>query len=207
MSRLGKPEKTRRDILSAAFANIHRRGFRAAGLAEILAETKLTKGAFYHHFPSKAALGYAIVDEPLKRHIETWWIEPLAGTKDPLDALAQLIQERISSGIPAMLRLGCPLNNLTQEMAPIEEGFRQRLEDIYRLWRKGLSRALARGQKNGTVRSDVDAGEAASFIIAALQGAFGQAKAAQSLDVFQDCMSGLTHYLASLRPKKKVPSA
>lgn len=205
MSRLAKPEKTRRDILNAAFANIHRRGFQAAGLAEILAETKLTKGAFYHHFPSKAALGYAIIDETLKRHIESWWIEPLAETKDPLDALAQLIQQRLSSGIPATLRLGCPLNNLTQEMAPVEEGFRQRLQDLYRLWRKGLARALVRGQQSGTVRTDVDAGEASAFIIAALQGAFGLAKAAQSLDVFQDCMSGLTHYLASLRPPRKIP--
>jgi AcrR family transcriptional regulator len=205
MSRLTKPEKTRRDILNAAFASIHRRGFQAAGLAEILAETKLTKGAFYHHFPSKAALGYAIIDETLKRRIEDWWIEPLAETKDPLDALAQLIQERLSSGIPDMLQLGCPLNNLTQEMAPIEEGFRQRLDALYRLWRKGLAKALARGQQNGTVRADVDADDASAFIIAALQGAFGLAKAAQSLDVFQDCMSGLTHYLASLRPGKRAP--
>ena len=207
MTRLGRPEQTRRDILEAAFTNIHRRGFQAAGLADILAETKLTKGAFYHHFRSKTALGYAIVDETLKRYIESWWIEPLADTKDPLEALAQLIQERLSSGIPAMLRLGCPLNNLTQEMAPVEEGFRQRLEGLYRLWRKGLSRALRHGQQHGTVRTDVDTDEAAAFIIAALQGAFGQAKASQSLDVFQECMGGLTHYLTSLRPRARTAGA
>lgn len=200
MQRNRDPHGTRRAILQAAFDRIHDKGFQAAGLAEILADTGFTKGALYHHFPNKMALGYAVVDELLKDYVESWWLTPLEDAEDPLDGLARLIQQRLSSGIPGMVRLGCPLNNLAQEMPAVDEGFRQRLENLYRMWRKGLARALRHGQQNGTVRGDIHAEEAAAFIIAALEGAFGQAKTAQSTEAFQECMGGLSRYLTSLRP-------
>jgi len=99
-----------------------------------------------------------------------------------------------------MISTGCPLNNLAQEMAPIDEGFRQHLESLYWLWRKGLARSLRKGQQHGSVRGDVDAEESAAFLGASLEGAFGLAKTAQNMDVFQECMGGLSRYLNSLRP-------
>jgi len=38
-------------------------GFRSADLNAILAAAGVTKGALYHHFDSKEALGYAVVAE------------------------------------------------------------------------------------------------------------------------------------------------
>ncbi len=200
MKRSRNPKATRRAILDAAFERIHTHGFRASGLNDILSDTGVTKGALYHHFPSKMALGYALVEETLKDHLEEWWLDPLRGVEDPIEALAQSIQRRLSTGRDDVVGLGCPLNNLVQEMSPVDKGFRQRLDNLYRLWRKGVARALRNGQQHGHVRGDLDTEQASAFIVAALEGAFGQAKAAQSLDVFQDCMGGLGHYLSSLRP-------
>ncbi len=200
MTRGRDPQETRRKILRAAFARIHSEGFRAAGLNAILADTDVTKGALYHHFPNKMALGYALVDEVLKEYLAEWWLRPLEGAEDPVEGLAQLIQERLSGEVPAIVKLGCPLNNLALEMAGVDEGFRQRIEALYRNWRKGLARAFRHGQQNGTVRGDVDAEQVAAFTVAALQGAFAQAKNAQSVEVFQDCLGGLSVFLTALRP-------
>jgi AcrR family transcriptional regulator len=52
---------TRDKLLKAAFEEIYRRGFQAASLDTILAKAGVTKGALYHHFPDKGALGYAVV--------------------------------------------------------------------------------------------------------------------------------------------------
>jgi len=60
------PEVTRQKLLSAAFEEIYRSGFQAASLDRILAKAGVTKGALYHHFIDKAALGYAVVDEVVK---------------------------------------------------------------------------------------------------------------------------------------------
>ena len=53
---------TRQVILEAAYEEIHVRGFQAASLSKILSSTNVTKGALYHYFPTKLALGYAVVD-------------------------------------------------------------------------------------------------------------------------------------------------
>ena len=200
MAHTRHPKATRSAILQAAFEKIHRQGFQAAGLNDILAATDVTKGAFYHHFPSKMDLGYALVEEVIGDYVRSWWLDPLESAEDPIEGLARIIQERLSSELPQMIPLGCPLNNLAQEMASTDEGFRQRVETLYRMWRKGLARALRRGQQRDYVRGDIDADAAAAFIVASVEGAFGLAKNANSLDVFQECMGGLSHYLTSLRP-------
>jgi TetR/AcrR family transcriptional repressor of nem operon len=200
MSRAYKPDETRRQILEAAYGVIHRHGFQAAGLSDILAMTGVTKGAMYHHFPNKMALGYAVVDERVKAYLEDWWLAPLdAEDGDPLAAIARTIQDNMTDRVPAIHLLGCPLNNLAQEMSPIDGGFRQRIEELYRAWRRRLSRALTRGQHSGKVNPAADTDEAATLIVACIQGAFGQAKSAQSMAPFHDCMAGLNRYLMGLR--------
>ncbi|MEP1030108.1 MAG: TetR/AcrR family transcriptional regulator [Alphaproteobacteria bacterium] len=201
MSRAYKPDETRRQILAAAYGVIHRHGFQAAGLTDILALTGVTKGAMYHHFPNKMALGYAVVDEMVKDYLEDWWLAPLEveGDDDPLAAIARTIQDNMTGRVPDIHLLGCPLNNLAQEMSPIDGGFRQRVEELYRAWRRRLSRALTRGQHSGKVTAAADTDEAATLIVAAIQGAFSQTKSAQSMAPFHDCMAGLNRYLMGLR--------
>ena len=205
MSRAYKPDETRRQILEAAYGVIHRHGFQAAGLNDILAMTGVTKGAMYHHFPGKTALGYAVVDELVKAYLEDWWLAPLdrseeSGDDDPLAAIARAIQDNMTGRVPEIHLLGCPLNNLAQEMSPLDDGFRQRIEELYRAWRRRLSRALTRGQHSGKVAATVDTDEAATLIVAVIQGAFGQAKSARSMGPFHDAMAGLNRYLMGLRP-------
>ena len=67
------PDVTRNKLLQAAFEEIYRRGFQAASLDTILIKAGVTKGALYHHFPDKAALGYAVVDEVVKGLLLKRW--------------------------------------------------------------------------------------------------------------------------------------
>ena len=120
---MAKPRKkqlsTRKVLVDAAFHATHHGGFQAAGLSAILADTGLTKGALYHHFSSKLELGYAVVEGPLRDYVNDWWLNPLEGKDDPLQALAGVIAARLKKDVPEMLNRGCPLNNLAHEMAPV----------------------------------------------------------------------------------------
>ena len=201
MAKLRKKQlSTRKVLIDAAFRAIHHGGFQAAGLSAILADTGLTKGALYHHFGSKLELGYAVVEGPLPDYVNDWWLNPLEGKDDPLQALVGVIAARLKKDVPEMLNRGCPLNNLAQEMAPVDDGFRNHIEILYRDWRRGLARALRHGQHAGSVDTAIEVEATAAFIIAALQGAFSQAKNAQDLGVFHQCLSGLNDYLNGLRP-------
>ena len=137
---------TRQRILSSAYQEIHRNGFQAASLTTILERTGVTKGALYHHFPSKAALGFAVLDEVIKDTVVQFWLRPLEEYSNPIDGLEYLIGEAGKNISNEDVLLGCPLNNLCLEMSPINDGFRQRVNQIYELWREAFARALRSGR-------------------------------------------------------------
>ena len=193
------PDRTRQLILDAAFKEIHRHGFQAASLHRILARTGVTKGALYHHFPNKKALGYAVVEEILEEMVVRDWLEPLESTTDPIAAMKNRLREVGQSLCEEDLLLGCPVNNLALEMSPVDEGFRTRVNRIYDRWREGLADAFARGQEKGTVRKDIDPFETATFIVGAMAGCRSLAKNAQSVQLMEGCMRSLFHYWDSLR--------
>ncbi len=195
------PAVTRQKLLSAAFEEIYRSGFQAASLDRILAKAGVTKGALYHHFIDKAALGYAVVDEVVKGLLLERWLGLLdQHTGDPLTALQGVFRTRASSLTADEIELGCPLNNLAQEMSPLDERFRRLVDATFEAWRKGFAQALERGQADGSVRQDADARKVAAFLVAAAEGSYGLAKSANSRTMLRSNLETLATYLDSLRP-------
>jgi TetR/AcrR family transcriptional regulator, transcriptional repressor for nem operon len=194
------PDATRDKLLHAAFEEIYRRGFQAASLDTILAKAGVTKGALYHHFPDKAALGYAVVDEVVKGLLLERWGVLAPPTKDPVTALQRILQGRAANVSTREVELGCPLNNLAQEMSPLDQQFRRAVNATFDLWTDAVAKDLERGQKEGTVRRDADARKVANFVVASIEGSFGLAKGAQSPALLRSNLEVLSSFLESLRP-------
>ena len=192
------PERTRERLLQAAFREVYRSGFQSAGLDAILSAAGVTKGALYHHFGSKEALGYAIVEEIIAPDNHGQWLRPLENCEDPIDALIGTVQGL--SVQPEAVRGGCPLINLAQEMSPLDAGFRQRLATIIRDWQDGVAAALQDGQKHGKVRRDLEPAQAAGLLIAMVEGYGMLAKNAQDAKVMEDGIRNIVEWLRSLRP-------
>lgn len=197
-------EETRQQLLTAAFDEIHRVGFQSASLSRILKRAGVTKGALYHYFPNKKALGYAVLDELILDRMRELWIEPLQ-EGNPIDAIVGTITSAGSQMTLEDIQLGCPLANLSQEMSPVDEGFRQRLDTIYGEWRSGLAQALERGKAAGQVRADVDTEATSVMVVATLEGCLATAKNAQSRELLIQCGHALIQFLESLRNKENKP--
>ena len=198
-----EPEATRQKLLTAAFEEIYQSGFQSASLDKILGKAGVTKGALYHHFHSKVGLGYAVVDEVIRPRILEMWLEPVLEAEDPITGLQQILRE--ISTLPAaagtMSRLGCPLTNLIQEMAPLDEGFRQRLDGIVDAWRKGLLQTMSRAQGAGILGPAVNIEQVVLLLLAAVQGAISLTKSSQDAGVFQACAAQFADYLETLRSR------
>lgn len=197
--RTRNPDATRRRILESAYQEVYRHGYQGTRLDDVLRATGLTKGALYHHFPNKQALGYAVVEDVIRGIISDMWLRPLEQAEDPLATIIHIIRHMDTLAGDKLTTLGCPLNNLAQEMSPLDEGFRQRIDHVYRDWRTWLARALERARAQGQVRPDVDCEQVATFVVAALTGCIGIAKNAQSKEPLTHCGTGLISYLESLR--------
>lgn len=57
-----RSEETRTHILNAALALFSKNGYDATGVAEICQAAGVSKGAFYHHFPTKQAVFQALLE-------------------------------------------------------------------------------------------------------------------------------------------------
>lgn len=194
---------TREKILNAAFGEIHRNGFQAASIASILSDTGLTKGALYHYFPAKHALGLAVIDEVVQAGLEEMVFRPLREAAQPVDELLEIMQRKAAYVNEDTIKLGCPLNNLMQEMSPLDDAFKARLTLILKAWQTAIHNALVTGQRQRQIRADVDCEAAALFIVSAWEGCWGVAKNMQSVKTFQLCIAQLQDYILSLGPRSR----
>lgn len=195
-----KSENSRQKIIDAAFKEMHRHGYQGMRIDQVLKNTDLKKGALYHHFTNKQALAFAVLEERIQRNMYKLWMEPLNNVTDPLEVIHSVFEER-NNWSDDFFKLGCPLNNLAQEMSPIDEGFRVRIENIFMEWRSALSDALKNGQIQGTVDKSINTEESALFILASMEGTLSMTKNHQNKDVFYSCCKELKRYLDTLRAK------
>jgi len=194
------PERTRGRLLRAASQEIHRSGFRSADLDAILDKAGVTKGALYYHFDNKEALGYAVVDEVIASNLHQKWVQPLRHAKNPIDVLIRIIQSE--SLKREDVQRGCPLLNLSQEMSGLDEGFRRRTAKVYKDWHDAMAEALREGQKRRVVRSDINASETATFLIAAWEGYVVLGKNSQDPRMMQSGQRRVSGQIESLRPAR-----
>lgn len=193
------PEKTRARLLDRAFKEIQLAGFQATGLEQILERAGVTKGALYHHFKNKEELGYGIVDEVIAGVIRERWMTPLKDAANPIDTLIEIVEG--TSFKHSDIAAGCPLNNLAQEMSPVDEGLRWRIAKVFHAWIDAITEALKRGQEQGQVRREIDAGDAASQIVAMYEGYTSLARNQQTELYVMRGTRALRHYLEGLRAK------
>jgi len=196
-----KAEQTRLGLMAAAMAEIYEKGYTAAALTDILARAHATKGALYHHFPDKRSLAVGAMDYFFNTDLETLWIQPFRETDDPMTVLQQLITFLHTSGaIDKGLKNGCPLVNLSEEMAGKDEAFRILIDRTNQEWRDVLADALRRGQASSKVREDIDPDAVATFCLAVRHGVMSQAKIANDRNVTVRCATAFFDYLDTLRP-------
>jgi hypothetical protein len=126
------------------------------------------------------------------------WITPLSAYDNPLDGIVRQMNLLIGNADPSVLRTGCPLNNLVQEMSPLDKGFKVRLLSALNLWIDELELHLKRGQRAGFVRRDVDTRQAAHFIVLLHEGTYGLLKGLDDPGAFRTLFVSVKAYLRSI---------
>ncbi|AWN17208.1 TetR/AcrR family transcriptional regulator [Salinisphaera sp. LB1] len=128
-------------ILDTATRLFAAQGYRATGINQIIREAGVAKASFYHHFPSKQALGEAFVQ---RRH-ERWFAvveQRLAAQANPRDQLLALFS-LWDDQIRAEGFRGCMFVNMAAEFpdpaSPIREQIKAHKEAVRAL----IARLLA----------------------------------------------------------------
>jgi AcrR family transcriptional regulator len=202
--RTNDPEGLRRRIVDVAYAAFHTRGYHATPLDVIKREAGVTGGAFSHHFPTKKALGLAVIRDRVSRTVEETWIEPLLAAPTAAEGVRAVLAGIVGELERRRAVTGCPLNNLALELSLHDGDFRTAVESIYARWRSAIAEKL---------RADVAAGRArtrdpdvlASFVVAAYSGGMALAKASQSPTPLRACAEELAHLMNGPRGRTSAP--
>ena len=190
---------TRSQILAKMQEAMHVQGFQGLRTDKVIADMGITKGAFYHYFDSKQAVGYAVVDEILTPFFVGSWAELRGATSGYLDIVVRTLERTMSYSNADNIQFGCPLNNLVQEMSPLDAGFRARLHNILELEMQALSEGFAKAIDQGEMKAMLMPTELAAFVIAGLEGSYTLGKSFADYEVFAKSVRVLIHFLQSLR--------
>ena len=188
---------TRNAVIAAAMRLIPVHGYNAMALDDVLRESGVGKGNFYHHFKSKEDLGHAILDQIvdgfLERTLAPCFADPdgapLGQIRCFLDRVLEAQRERNCVG-------GCVIGNLASELSDVHEGFRTRLATLFTAWQARLATALESAHRRGELVPGCDPETVARFVVASLEGAILLAKVSKDIRVMEQCVGELKRYLA-----------
>ncbi|HRK35829.1 MAG TPA: TetR/AcrR family transcriptional regulator [Candidatus Hydrogenedentes bacterium] len=194
----GNYDSSRQIIVDTAFEILWQKGYNGTRVDEIIERTPFTKGAFYHHFPSKKALVSAVIDEIIGGMMHKRWATPLKQSTTPLATLIALLDGCRRDGEKGVRR-GCPLNNLAQELSCTDDEIRAQVNNYFQEWIAAFEDAIARAQLLGQAKADVTPRVVAIRIVAAYEGAVSLAKAARDPEALNVVLDNLIAYLRGLQ--------
>ncbi len=189
-------EQTRQKILVVAADEIHQHGFQATSLSTILNRCGISKGALYYHFTNKIELGYAVFEEiytPM--FLGTW--QPALDADDPIEGLCHFFTEMTEDMTCSEVVCGCPLNNLCEEMANVDEGFRLRILSMQQKLNELIVNALSKVK--GDLRPELQLSQVAYFIVATIHGSTSLSKSSRNKELFQQVIAELCLYIRALK--------
>lgn len=166
MSQHQRSEETHERILHAALEGFAQNGFDATGVAEICRRAGVSKGAFYHHFPSKQAVFLELMEQWL-----TGLDEQLTGAARG----AKTVPERLLR----MARMARLIFVMAEEQLPVFLEFWAKASrdpqiweatiSPYRRYRDTFSSMIEEGIDEGTLRP-IDPRNAAYAIVGLATG-------------------------------------
>lgn len=169
---------TRDRILDVAEEMIIDRGYAATAVDQVIARASSSKGAFFHHFDSKAALAQALV----RRYVDADLAQLAAGLRatahvtDPRRRAVALVQHFEDQGAAIMAaQSGCLYQPVLSEHGLADvPGTRDLVRDAVVGWRQdvgGVMRAALDAADAARVRA-VDPEHLADHLFVTFEGAF-----------------------------------
>jgi len=159
-------EETRTRILEAAVAGFAEQGYGKTSVAEICSRAKASKGAFYHHFPSKQALFLELLERwlaALDERLEGIRVED-ATVPEELMRMTGIIRQVFQAGAEQL-----PLFLEFWTRAAHDAAVWEATIAPYRRYRTFFSRMIESGFAEGTLRP-VDPDSAARVIVSLAVG-------------------------------------
>jgi len=194
-----KSKETQDLIINTSFELFYEKGYNATSIPDIMKETSLSKGAFYHHFKNKHEIGKKVIENIIRKRIKEGFIEPLAELNRNIpELLLYVFTNRIKNYSEREKALGCPANNLVGEIGYTEQDFRVILKSLFEEWREALINAIEHGKNRREIKNDVNSSSVAISLICAFEGVRSVRKVYDDDEIFNEFMQSMGSFIKNL---------
>jgi len=173
-------KSTRDHLIDVGLELMHRRGYNATGVAEILKEANVPKGSFYHHFESKEDFAAAALEKYVAR-------ERMHATKilsdprfSPLKRLRRYFSDLVKTYGQSGSVPGCMLGRFSLDMASESAQLRKRVSASFEGWQRTIAAAIRQAVAQKELPPGLDPVSVAGFLLNSWQGALVRSQAEES---------------------------
>lgn len=174
--------------MDAAAAAFQAQGYRGSSMQDITTSAGVTGGALHHHFPTKRDLAHAVITERVAEEVGSTWISAVNKAPTAAEGIIAVFEDVADALERRGSVSGCPLGNLSLELALTDEVLREAIGEEYRTWRSALAAKLQRDIDAGTADfAHGDAQGLADIVVAMFTGSMSIAKAEQDPQSLRAC--------------------
>ena len=192
----------RERIVQSARRLVTERGFAATSVDAVLEVADASKGAFFHHFPTKADLGRAIVEDYVADDsalLERLIAEAEAVSEDPGDVLLHVTRAIEGLGdAPLEEQPSCLMVTFIYENQLDVAGIGEPVKRSIEHWRERISGLLLRSAQTRPSLRKEDIPAIADHFFVTIEGAFLLARATEDASVLGRQVAQLRRYLELL---------
>jgi TetR/AcrR family transcriptional regulator, transcriptional repressor for nem operon len=196
------PTPVRDRILAAAHELVLAQGFSATTVDAVLGAASASKGAFFHHFPSKRALAHALVERYAagdRAILDEFMAAAEATSDDPADQLIAFVRAfEDASDDFALSQPGCLFVSFVYEQVPDTDDVRPLIVESIEYWRARIVEKLDQCRAAGRLATDVDVNSLADHVFTTFEGAFILARATAEPGHVRAQLGHLRRYLQLL---------
>ena len=156
------PQERRRHLIAAALRTFAARGIGEASHSAIAREAGVAVPTAFHYFESKEALVEAVLDEVSRFLLD----DLLAGNDDPAESAPNVIANIHMSFCDAIESHPDYIRVWLEWSVSIRDGLWDSYLGFYRGALAGMREIIERGQRDGSIRADIDIDDAARVIVA-----------------------------------------
>jgi len=179
-------QSTRDHLIEVGLQRIRFEGYTATGLQEVLEAAEVSKGSFYHYFPSKEAFAEAVLQlyadgeaKKLEKILSETKVAPLKRLRRYFEALIAPYESNGTGG-------GCLMGNLSLEVADHSPSLQSLLSRSFASWQGGIMSALVEAKEQDALPKGSKPEDLAIYLVNGWEGALVRMKADKSTKPLHD---------------------
>ena len=197
-------KSTREHLIDVGLGLMHRNGYNATGLSDILQAADVPKGSFYHHFDSKEDFAAAALERYGMRGRERAAAILNDTTTPPLKRLRRYFRDLLKRFGQQGAIPGCMLGRFSLEIAAESPQLRKQISASFDNLQHTIATVIRQAVAQKELPAGTDPESLAGFLLNSWQGALLRSQAEKSNAPLETFMRCVFDELLTKRSKRKA---